>query len=398
MGRKLRRSIYSQHVVCGKRTLKSGEAAQVINMFGRQSIAEGPCVVRLFNSSISFLDRAIASSTQYLRIILKENTKSSVKHVRGPCSCFILPSHQEIQVKDLILLREQDVLRRRTIYGESFIRGPLLYMPEVIDECLEILKNQPNQNIPIKQTLIYQKLFHEITTSSAINAIPMTDVVYKANAHQYIRIIHKDKRIEHIRGPYQTAPSAASIESVQLLDLVHLKEGDELYRLNSSTVAGSTFIKGPCEYMPEITDECGMVYRNGIKYMTVFFFDEINSKDLVAHENKKNRQMEFYRNDQLNRLGIRATSAKSMRDRGGHGQLVAFKESNQKKEGPCSERNSVSYDPNSTTSHMLSNSAEQASVHKIFYHRGPQIKKANSFDMDLPSSSLGRAKQIYMFD
>lgn len=375
MGRFPRNSLCKQFVFRGKRSLKSEEAVLVTNVFGEKTIVFGPYVLRLNFSNISFLDRFTASSKQYLCITYKENPSSTTlftKHVRGPCASFLLPSYIEIQVKDLIHLRDQDILCRRTVYGESFIRGPLHYMPETFDETLEVfnrrgisilsidltkpkapllekekskrnlLSNRSNSFLTrsfktfpstdtsmssIPSTFHNSNLGSQITTtiiattsqydqnSSILLSTDMMEddddderniedvegkekeseemVTYTANSDQYLRILSAEsKRVEHKRGPCSmtiksnklttsTATTTTPATTVQILDLISLKTGDDLYRMSS--VLEESFIAGPITYMPEPSDLYGIVYRNGIKSLTVFYFDEVNWGTSTSH-------------------------------------------------------------------------------------------------------------------
>lgn len=325
-----RNSQYSRRVLRGKRTLKSEEAALVTDIFGRKTLLFGPYVVRLSMSSIKFLDRFTANSKEYLCITYKENPKSkisNIKHMRGPCSCFLLPSYQDVQVKSLIILREHDVLCRKTMYGESYIRGPLDYMPEILDETLEVynrkgvmtlsinlMKLKTSEKVEISQnspeslfrskrensflkksfrtfpsnepettvSTSFMSTFVEKRSQPNFNNDNFEDVkTITADSSQYIRIISSEtESIEHKKGPCSVILKKSAAENVQVLDLISLKVGDELCRVPSvSATTTDSLIQGPCEYMPEPSDHYGIVYRNGIKSLTVFYFYEIDWKD-----------------------------------------------------------------------------------------------------------------------
>lgn len=410
MARKIRRSNTKiKFLVCGKRTIKPEEAALLNNVFG-EKIVVGPCVLRLFFSNISFLDRVTASSRQYIRIRYKETPNSptlSTKHIRGPCSCFVLPSYYEIQVKDLIILRDQDILRRTTAYGESFICGPLMYMPEIIDESLEVLKKNLVDSAhpsPYRTEAMYKA--HPI-----IDSVLENGVTYKATVHQYIRIIHKDTSIDHIRGPYETVhytKSSYTIDRIQVLDLISLNSGDELYRMSPTS---SSFIQGPCEYMPETNDQCGIMYRNGVKYMTVFFFDDkVDWNDPDLHNYRKLRQLEFYRGGQQHQCPINSahlgsrivSSVKGVLEHRRASAKVTFRESNEESD----EEEFIPLTNNSIvkTTHLMPSEERSKPVTALSetsrrtYHQQSNLKRVNSFNMDFQQTSDGRAACIHMFD
>lgn len=139
MGKTIRNSTYSKDVLHGKRSLKREEAAEITNKYGVKRIIFGPCIVKLVCSNIRFLDRYVANADQFLRIIHKTNM--TIEHIQGPCEKFLLPMHDEIKVLDLIKLRDIDVLYRVTEEGETFVKGPMNYLPSSADKIIKVFRN-----------------------------------------------------------------------------------------------------------------------------------------------------------------------------------------------------------------------------------------------------------------
>lgn len=86
-----------KHVKFGKRTVKDGEALAVWNERGEHTEIVGPRLVRLWMSTIRFLDRFVAGPNEYLVVT---DTRGQIKHVKGPVAMFCNPiRHKKIQVK-----------------------------------------------------------------------------------------------------------------------------------------------------------------------------------------------------------------------------------------------------------------------------------------------------------
>jgi len=105
MGILYRDGKYLKYVVCGKRTVKDGEALAVWNRSGRHREIVGPKLEYLWCSTIRFLDKHTANQHQYLRVELVDG---SVEHVAGPKTIFENPvKHRLVTVLPVIELRSQ---------------------------------------------------------------------------------------------------------------------------------------------------------------------------------------------------------------------------------------------------------------------------------------------------
>jgi len=86
----------------GKRTVKDGEALAVWNEQGVHTEHVGPQLVRLWMSTIRFLDRFVAGADEYLVIT---DVNGAVTHVQGPKAMFCNPTrHKKIVVKKAVVL------------------------------------------------------------------------------------------------------------------------------------------------------------------------------------------------------------------------------------------------------------------------------------------------------
>lgn len=102
MGIEFRGKEYKKDVKLGKRTVKDGEAVAIWNSNGQHRQVVGPRLVRLFFSTIRFLDRKTAGPKEYLRVVL---TNGNVEHVRGPVTMYENPVlHTGIEVLQAITL------------------------------------------------------------------------------------------------------------------------------------------------------------------------------------------------------------------------------------------------------------------------------------------------------
>jgi len=89
-------------VRCGKRTVKDGEALAVWDENGVHREYIGPRFVKLWMSTIRFLDRFVARADEYLVIT---DVNGRVEHVKGPKAMFCNPTrHKKIQVKKAVVL------------------------------------------------------------------------------------------------------------------------------------------------------------------------------------------------------------------------------------------------------------------------------------------------------
>lgn len=154
MGIEFRGSYYKRDVSLGKRTVKDGEAVAVWNRLGVHREVVGPRLIRLFFSTIVFLDKRIAGPNEYLVVT---NTDGTVEHIRGPTTLFENPVfHRSVAVKSAFSLvsasecvvinreiRESSAITKTgAIVGNSRIErvvvyGPNLYFPLVGDSIVE---------------------------------------------------------------------------------------------------------------------------------------------------------------------------------------------------------------------------------------------------------------------
>jgi len=102
MGILFRDSKYVRFVRFGKRTVKDGEALAVWDENGVHTEHVGPQFVRLWMSTIRFLDRFVAGADEYLVIT---DVNGAVTHVKGPKAMFCNPTrHKKIVVKKAVVL------------------------------------------------------------------------------------------------------------------------------------------------------------------------------------------------------------------------------------------------------------------------------------------------------
>jgi len=102
MGILFRNSNYVKFVRLGKRTVKDGEALAVWNEHGVHTEHVGPQLVRLWMSTIRFLDRHVAGADEYLIVT---DVNGAVEHVKGPKAMFCNPTrHKKIEVKKAVVL------------------------------------------------------------------------------------------------------------------------------------------------------------------------------------------------------------------------------------------------------------------------------------------------------
>mmetsp|Transcript_7406 Transcript_7406/g.16273 ORF Transcript_7406/g.16273 Transcript_7406/m.16273 type:complete len:386 (+) Transcript_7406:119-1276(+) len=146
MGIDFRGKGYVRRVRFGKRTVKEGEAVAVWDEYGRHREVVGPKLVRLWFSTIRFLDRHIAGTGQYLRISKRDGT---IEHRKGPTSLFENPVyHVSVSVLSALDLPDAShfaVVRKERAAAAaganaapeqdaadtvSIVKGPNLYFPE----------------------------------------------------------------------------------------------------------------------------------------------------------------------------------------------------------------------------------------------------------------------------
>jgi hypothetical protein len=145
--------------------VKDGEAIAIWNRYGEHRQVIGPRLVRLFFSSIRFLDRKTAGPKEYLQVELANGT---VEHLRGPVTLYENPvMHTAIRVlRAVTLLSASDcvVVHRQAdshfdksagiqasgLSNESIqrvvIRGPNTYYPGPRETLLESCKPSPSKS------------------------------------------------------------------------------------------------------------------------------------------------------------------------------------------------------------------------------------------------------------
>lgn len=142
MGIDFRGRGYVRRVRFGKRTVKEGEAVAVWDNNGRHRQIVGPALVRLWYSTIRFLDRHVAGTNEYLKI---RHIDGTLEHRRGPAAVYENPVyHLGVTVEKAILLEDPThslVVRRSGSSSSSqaasskqeIICGPALFFPEISD-------------------------------------------------------------------------------------------------------------------------------------------------------------------------------------------------------------------------------------------------------------------------
>jgi len=90
MGIDFRGKGYVRFARIGKRTVKEGEACAIWNQKGQHTEVIGPKLVRLYWSTIRFLEHHVAGDEEFLKIQKRNGT---VEHIRGPTELFENPVH-----------------------------------------------------------------------------------------------------------------------------------------------------------------------------------------------------------------------------------------------------------------------------------------------------------------
>lgn len=152
MGIDFRGKGYVRRVRVGKRTVKEGEAVAKWDYRGKHKQVAGPSRLRLWWSTIRFLDRHVAEAGQYLRI---QHADGTIEHMPGPVAMFENPVyHLGVSVQDMIKLEDelqQLMVRRHAVApgskGEgtssgagvvpatesAVVTGPTVYFPQATD-------------------------------------------------------------------------------------------------------------------------------------------------------------------------------------------------------------------------------------------------------------------------
>lgn len=129
----------------GKRTVKEGEAVAVWDQHGRHTQVEGPRLLRLWMSTIRFLERHVAGVDEYLRVHRRDGI---IEHFRGPKVLFENPVfHCSVKVERAINLLDSTsavvVMRAAGKISASpclsIVKGPMIFFPEA-DEVVHKFK------------------------------------------------------------------------------------------------------------------------------------------------------------------------------------------------------------------------------------------------------------------
>ena len=184
MGIEFRDSRYKRDVSFGKRTVKDGEAVAVWNRLGTHQQVVGPRLVRLFFSTIVFLDKMTAGPKEYLVIT---NVDGTVEHVRGPTTMFqnpvfhlrveIKPAYQLTSASECIVINREvrqnftnektGAIIENSRIDRQVIFGPNLFFPAVGDTVVTFKwSGRPTANSPRDCSISYGvDCFSVLTTS-----------------------------------------------------------------------------------------------------------------------------------------------------------------------------------------------------------------------------------------
>lgn len=114
MGKLFRDSRSHKYSLFGKRRIKDGECAAIWDANGKYRTVEGPKFVRVFMSDVAFLDRFVATPSEYLIVKTKDGRRT---HIPGPCAMFKDPViHQSVQLKPAVQLNDSEVV---VVYNEA---------------------------------------------------------------------------------------------------------------------------------------------------------------------------------------------------------------------------------------------------------------------------------------
>lgn len=144
MGITFRSGGYIRYVRLGGRTIKDGEAAAIWRSDGTHEQIIGPRRVRLFFSTIRFLTRYKAESSQYIIVSHRDGT---VQHIPGPASNYENPTlHDNVCVREATVLKsELDIIVVQSDGSQAqndmdnlkgpkpsqeIKKGPLLFIPK----------------------------------------------------------------------------------------------------------------------------------------------------------------------------------------------------------------------------------------------------------------------------
>jgi hypothetical protein len=160
MGIEFRGSRYKRDISFGKRTVKDGEAVAVWNRLGVHRQVVGPALVRLFFSTIAFLDKKVAEKNEYLVVVM---TDGNIDHIRGPVTMYENPVyHRSITVQQAypLVSSTECIVVNREIHDHVvdkvgmqlqsnriervIIRGPNLYFPLVGDSIVNFIWHGSN--------------------------------------------------------------------------------------------------------------------------------------------------------------------------------------------------------------------------------------------------------------
>lgn len=152
MGILFRNGSYVKYVRVGKRTIKDGEAAAIWDVNGQHREVVGPQLVRLWCSTIRFLDRKVAGPNEYLCVTHKNG---QIEHICGPHAMFCNPvRHQSITVLPAIVLKSpKDCI---VVYQKKKI--------EDVTDCI-VINGSMSKNKRVDQLNIESKCTDETETA-----------------------------------------------------------------------------------------------------------------------------------------------------------------------------------------------------------------------------------------
>uniref|UniRef100_A0A7S2WXF5 Band 7 domain-containing protein n=1 Tax=Chloropicon primus TaxID=1764295 RepID=A0A7S2WXF5_9CHLO len=124
-----------RYAYIGKTTVKAGESALLFTLGGKSRVVEGPRRLRVFCTTIRFLDRFVANTHEYLRIQMRSG---EISHMRGPCTMYLNPCvHESVDVlsaekladKEAIVVYSSDSAKASTV-SRRVVVGPQLFVPD----------------------------------------------------------------------------------------------------------------------------------------------------------------------------------------------------------------------------------------------------------------------------
>ena len=127
-----------RYAYIGKTTVKAGECALLFTLGGKSRVVEGPLRLRVFCTTIRFLDRFVANTHEYLRIQMRSG---EISHVRGPSTMYLNPCvHESVEVLGAEKLADKEAIfvyssspsdkTKASMVSRRVVVGPQLFVPE----------------------------------------------------------------------------------------------------------------------------------------------------------------------------------------------------------------------------------------------------------------------------